>query len=94
MAVAEFLLGELLPSMPFDHHGREVADIIPECVEIAGFSDYYESRFKKTSYTDLASRVQKHALKEEDSEDEDCKIGIVGVSNLVFDREELTKKLF
>ena len=31
--VAEFFLQELLPKMPLDHHGRAIANIIPDCIE-------------------------------------------------------------
>jgi hypothetical protein len=54
VAVAEFFLKEMLPDMPFGHHGQAIKDIVPKCVELDGFSNYYNSRFKKISMTDKA----------------------------------------
>lgn len=45
--VAEFFLSELLPEMPLDHHGRAIADVIPECItrSIPGLGEYLDKRF-------------------------------------------------
>ncbi len=29
LRLAEYFLGEMLPKMPLDHHGKAIADIIP-----------------------------------------------------------------
>ena len=48
--VAEFFLKDLLPGMPLDHHGRAIADILPECVEnnVRFLAEYMDSRFITT----------------------------------------------
>ena len=48
--VAEYFLKELLPSMPLDHHGRAIVDVLPECIErdIKGLGEYLDSRFITT----------------------------------------------
>ena len=48
--VAEYFLKELLPNMPLDHHGRAIADILPECVrrDIKYLGHYLDSRFITT----------------------------------------------
>ena len=48
--VAEFFFEELLSDMPLDHHGREIADLLPKCVErnIKTLGFYLDSRFITT----------------------------------------------
>ena len=48
--VAEFFFHELLPNMPLDHHGREIADLLPKCVKrnIKTLGFYLDSRFITT----------------------------------------------
>lgn len=92
MAVAEFFLKDMLPHMPYGHHGRAIVDVFPECVEIDGFSDYYESRFLKTSMTNKASRIQGHALIPDEEEEES--VGIVKACNFIFNNEEIKHKMF
>jgi hypothetical protein len=92
VAVAEFFLKEFLPPMPYGHHGRAIVDIFPDCVEIDGFSDYYESRFLKTSMTNSASRIKGHSLIPDEEEEES--VGIVKACNLIFSNEEIKYKLF
>jgi len=46
----EYFLRELLPGMPFDHHGRAISDLIPKLVkqELPFIGDYLDSRFFQT----------------------------------------------
>ena len=90
--VAGFFIGELLPPMPYDHHGRAVFDILPDCVEIPGFTDYLNSRFFQTTRTEKASRINKHSLRKDDDEEE--KTGLTTVTNQMFDKEDIQQKLF
>ena len=48
--VAEYFLKDLLPNMPLDHHGRAIADVLPECVrrDIKYLDKYLDSRFITT----------------------------------------------
>ena len=70
--VAEYFLKELLPGMPLDHHGRAIADIIPECVErdIRYLGEYMDSRFLTTKQLQKVSRADYKSIKT-DPETED-----------------------
>ena len=48
--VAEYFLKDLLPNMPLDHHGRVIADVLPDCVRrnIKYLGEYFDSRFITT----------------------------------------------
>ena len=63
--VAEFFLQKLLPNMPLDHHGRAIADILPECVtrNIRFLAEYMDSRFLSTAQLQKVSRADKKAIK-------------------------------
>ena len=63
--MAEFFLKELLPGMPLDHHGRAMADIIPECIErdIKYLGEYMDSRFISTRQFQKVSRADNMQIK-------------------------------
>ena len=67
--VAGFFLKDLLPPMPYDHHGRAIYDVLHKCIEIPGFTDYLDSRWFQTDRTLKASRIVNHSLKPVDDED-------------------------
>ena len=63
--VAEFYLKDLLPGMPLDHHGRAIADIIPECARknIKYLGEYLDSRFITTKQLRKVCRVNNMVIK-------------------------------
>ena len=90
--VAGFFLKDLLPPMPYDHHGRAIYDVLHDCVQIPGFTDYLDSRWFQTDRTLKASRIENHSLKPVD--DEDQKTGLTIVTNQMFDKKDIQEKLF
>ena len=71
--VAEFFLRDLLSDMPLDHHGRAIADVIPDCINnnIAYIGEYLDSRFVTTRQLNKVSRTDKKKIKVcEETEDE------------------------
>ena len=70
--VAEYFLKDLLPRMPLDHHGRAIADVIPECIErdINYLGTYLDSRFITTKQLSKVCRADQKKIKvNQDSED-------------------------
>ena len=58
--------------MPLDHHGREIADLLPKCVErnIKTLGFYLDSRFITTKQLQKVSRDDNLILNK-DSTDQD-----------------------
>jgi len=52
--------------MPLDHHGREIADVIPYCVknQISGIDTYLESRLMTTEHLERVCKVPNKCLKD------------------------------
>ena len=70
--VAEYFLKDLLPNMPLDHHGRAIADVLPECVQrnIKYLGEYLDSRFVTTKQLMKIARAEKKKLKVDDETEE------------------------
>lgn len=56
MRLAEYFLGEMLPKMPLDHHGKAIADIIPCCIS-RGLSQIKYYMDQRILTTDACSKV-------------------------------------
>ena len=63
--VGEYFLHTLLPKMPLDHHGRCMADIIPDCIEagIRFVDKYIDQRFLQCSQLRKVDRTDDRAIK-------------------------------
>lgn len=71
----EYLLTELLPGMPLDHHGRAVADVIPKLVaqELPYLGQYLDKRLIATKQLKKVCRQDKMTIKEKRGETGDEK---------------------
>ena len=94
--VAEYFLQKLLPNMPLDHHGRAIADILPECVErdIRFLAEYMDARFLSTRQLQKVSRADDNLTIKVDPETADNKYYITAcdlwpderfISNQIFE---------
>jgi hypothetical protein len=58
LRVAEYFLNKLLPGMPIDHHGKAIAEIIPECIKSGIWLNHYlDSRIFKTNQLNRIVRI-------------------------------------